>query len=249
MTEPIAAPTAGGDALRNRLRQHEWMDHPAADPLLLCRSLRFLRRINALLGYTRSTLWHLDRFTRQDSFRQPITVLDVATGSADMPAAIVRWSRRRRLDVRVVALDRHPQTVAYASQQLKNLAHHGSVQIIRADALQLPFSDGSFDFVISSLFLHHLDEQPIMQALREMDRVARCGVIIADLLRNRRALAWITLLTLLANPMVRHDARASVRQSFLPEEILTLCRRAGLGYLRYYRHFAHRFVLAGQKRP
>jgi len=54
-------------------------------------------------------------------------------------------------------------------------------------------------------------------------------------------------LTVLANPMVRHDAPISVAQAFTQAEILALRDRAGLSYARYYRHFGHRFVLAGEK--
>ena len=60
------------------------------------------------------------------------------------------------------------------------------------------------------MFLHHLDDDAAAAVLREMDRVARRGIVAADLLRHRRAYAWVTLFTLLSGPMVKHDARASV---------------------------------------
>jgi hypothetical protein len=80
-----------------------------------------------------------------------------------------------------------------------------------------------------------------------MGRVARRGVIAADLLRHRRAYAWITLFTLASNPMVRHDARVSVAQAFNRAEVLDLRDRAGLQFAQFYRHFGHRFVLAGER--
>ena len=80
-----------------------------------------------------------------------------------------------------------------------------------------------------------------------MNRVARRGIIAADLLRRRRAYAWITLFTLAANPMVKHDARVSVAQAFTKEEILALRDRAGARFAQYHEHFAHRFALAGEK--
>ena len=95
--------------------------------------------------------------------------------------------------------------------------------------------------------LPKLSDEQAVAVLRAMDRVARRGVIAADLLRTRRAYAWITLLTLGANPMVRHDARVSVAQAFNKDEARELARLAGLGYLKFYHHFAHRFVLAGSK--
>jgi hypothetical protein len=80
-----------------------------------------------------------------------------------------------------------------------------------------------------------------------MDRVARRGIVAADLLRERPAYNWIRLLTMFSRPMIRHDAVVSVMQAFSPEEVVTLRDRAGISYAQYHRHFAHRFVLAGEK--
>jgi len=121
------------------------------------------------------------------------------------------------------------------------------LSIVRADVLDLPFDPGSFDYAITGLFLHHLSNDDAVRVLAAMDRVSRRGMIAGDLLRNRRAYSWITLLSLWANPMVRHDARVSVAQAFTRPEAESLRDRAGLRYLRYRRHFAHRFTLAGEK--
>ena len=230
------------DTLKTRQRESEWMDDPDADPQQLAKSLRFIRQINAALGYTRSTIAHLDRLVRTHSPNGPITVLDVATGSADVPLAAVRWAQAQRLDLQVVAIDLHPNVARVAAENVGD-----QIRVVQADARRIPLADAAVDYAMTSMFLHHLDEDAVLQVLREMNRVARRGVIISDLIRTRRAYVWISLFTMLANPMVRHDARVSVRQAFAPDEILALCRQAGLGYLRYHEHFGHRFVLAGER--
>jgi hypothetical protein len=80
-----------------------------------------------------------------------------------------------------------------------------------------------------------------------MNRVAAHGLVVADLLRSKRAYFWIVLFTLLANPMVKHDARVSVSGAFTEAELLALRDQAGLAYLKPHRHFGHRRVLAGTK--
>ena len=237
-----------------RRRQPEWMDDPAADPAELRRSLDYIRRVNSLLGYTRATVGHLKRFSRAWRPGETIRILDVATGSADVPRAVLRWSRRRGFDVRVVGVDLHAATLRMAAEsgdarrrQARRARPHSDLLFARADALRLPFADGSFDYAMTAMFLHHLDDDAAAAAVREMARVARRGIIVADLLRHRRAYAWIHLLTLLSTPMVRHDARASVAQAFTKQEVLRVRERAGVGFARYYRHFGHRFVLAGER--
>jgi SAM-dependent methyltransferase len=225
------------------------MDDPAADPADLRRSLAYIRRVNSLLGYTRGTVGHLRRFSRRWRPGETIRILDVATGSADIPRAVLRWAGRRGFDVRIVGIDLHHTTLQLARAQAPATADEGArLSLARADALRLPFADGSFDYALTAMFLHHLDAAAAAAVLREMARVARRGIVAADLLRHRRAYAWISLFTVGSGPMVRHDARASVAQAFTRAEVLRLRDEAGVPFAHYYRHFGHRFALAGERR-
>jgi ubiquinone/menaquinone biosynthesis C-methylase UbiE len=222
------------------------MDASDADPRELARSLRFIERINWSLGYTRQLIGHLEQASRGWSPGERITIADFATGSADVPAAIVRWSRRRGLDVRIVAFDLHAATAKLAREAVERDRLEDRLHITRASAMQAPFADGGVDYAISSMFMHHLDDDQVVRVLREMGRVARRGILVSDLLRNRRAYRWITLFTLAAGPMVRHDARVSVAQAFTPAELERLAQRAGLRSVSLRRHFGHRMVLSAR---
>lgn len=224
-------------------RVQEEMDAPDIDAYRLAGALRFIRRTNRWLGYTRATIRHLDSVTRDWPAGKPLTILDVATGSADVPEAALAWARARRIDLRLIGLDLHETTLTQARETTRN-----AVPLVRADALALPFADASVDVVMTSMFLHHLPDEQVVRALAEMRRVASHAVIAADLIRDRRALFWITLFTLVSDPLVRHDARVSVRQAFTTDEFASLCRRAGWSGVSVHRHFAHRLVAVDERR-
>ena len=99
----------------------------------------------------------------------------------------------------------------------------------------------------ANLFLHHLPDELVVAALREMGRVARRAVVAADLLPGRRALAWITLFTLAADPMTRHDARLSVRQAIPLGRARELAADAGLTGADVRRAWGHRFLLTWRR--
>lgn len=153
------------------------------------------------------------------------TVLDVAGGAGDIARALPG----------AVVLDLSEMMLSFAA----------GLPRVRGDALRLPFKDRSVDWVVSTHFFHHLSEEGAVAALREFDRVARRGIVINDLLRNRRALFWIRLFTLWANPYVKADGPQSVRRGFTVPEAEALAAKAGLPWLRVRTHFAHRFTLAG----
>jgi SAM-dependent methyltransferase len=213
--------------MRTRSLEPERLDLEVPPPDQQARVIGYLSFVNRRLGGASAVA------RRLGELREPATVLDVAAGGGDL----VRELARRNPRVRPIALDRSDWAIGFAS----------GVPRVRADAFRLPFADRSVDFVISTHFFHHLTDDQAVAALREFDRVARRGIVVNDLLRTRRALLWIRLLTLWANPYVKADGPRSVRKAFTVPEVEALARRAGLGWLSVERHFGHRFTLAGRR--
>ena len=195
---------------------------PAED---MARVVGYLEFVNRWLGGVGAIAFHLKGETG--------LVLDVAGGGGDIARAL----GAREPGLRPVVLDLSAWMLSFAT----GLAR------VRGDVRRLPFADRSVDWVISTHFFHHLSDEEAVGALREFDRVARRGIVVNDLLRNRRALCWIKLFTLWANPWVKADGPQSVRRGFTVTEAEALASRAGLPWLRVRKHFAHRFTLAGRK--
>ncbi|HLQ45480.1 MAG TPA: methyltransferase domain-containing protein [Planctomycetaceae bacterium] len=110
---------------------------------------------------------------------QPLSVLDVGTGTAQIPIELCR----RTVTCRVTAIDLAAEMLKLAES---NIAHAGLSDVIRAefiDAKQMPYADGAFDAVLSNSIVHHIPEPRAVFA--EMLRVLRPGgvLFIRDLLR------------------------------------------------------------------
>lgn len=225
----------------------ELMDEPGQSPAELARSLADLRGVNRWLGGTRVVLRHLPRLIAahpQPSYR----ILDVGTGSADIPRAVVRWARRRGVKIEIVATDNHETTLELARE---NTSGDREISVESADALDLPYGDGSFDFALCSTALHHFDDEgDAVRVLRELDRVSRLGFIVNDLARSRAALLGANLLAATVwrrHPVTRHDGPLSVRRSLTPAEMRALAAKAGLRGATVYAHVPFRLALVVER--
>jgi SAM-dependent methyltransferase len=214
--------------LARRHRIPERMDDPDVEPAALESGLRFLERANAWTGGAHLLLALIAGEVRRcpGPGRGPLRILDLGTGGADLPRAIAAWARREARPVTVVGLDLHALTLAHARRRS---AGDPDVALVRGDALRLPFGRASFDWAISSTFLHHLDDGQVRDCLAEMRRVARRGVLVCDLVRTALSYVAIRMATLVAGGSItRHDGPASVLAAFTPGELAMLARDAGL---------------------
>ncbi|HEX2206724.1 MAG TPA: methyltransferase domain-containing protein [Longimicrobium sp.] len=225
----------------------ERMDEPDQDPAELGRSLVDLQHVNRWLGGYRVVLHHLAAFVARHP-RPEYRVLDVATGSADIPLKVAAWARSRGIRMHIVATDNHPTTLEFAR---RNAAGDASVRVEAADALALPYADDSFDFAICSTALHHFDaREDLLRVLGEMDRVARIAGLINDLRRSRPAYAGARLLAMTfwrRHPVTAHDGPLSVRRAFTRAELAELARAAGLPGARAHRHEPFRVALTWER--
>jgi ubiquinone/menaquinone biosynthesis C-methylase UbiE len=228
-----------------RSAEAEMMDGADYTSAEMIENLADLRRVNRYLGGRRAMTRHLFPMIQKlwDEGQRRIRLLDVGSGSADIPARIVSWARDRRIEVECVALDLNEIVAREARRQI---AGYPEIKVVRADALNLPFEDRSFDFALASLFMHHLESRQAARLIQSFTRVARAAFIINDLRRHPVAYYSIKLLTRIftRNRLVRNDSAVSVLRGFTERDIAEIAA-ASQTELQVFRHFPYRFILIG----
>jgi hypothetical protein len=201
-----------------RLIRPELLDH--AEPEEARRNLADLVRINERFGGHGVLQRILERTVPRD---EPFTMLDVGAASGDTALTV----RRLFPLARVFSLDCHVVNLTAAPQPK-----------ILADAFRLPFGEGSFDYVYTSLFLHHFPDEQVVQLLASFYKVARRGLLVNDL--ERQVLPFIFLPATKYifgwQRITLHDGPISVRAAFRKHEMEDLARRAGIGNARVEVH-------------
>ena len=197
-----------------RCRGVEILDDPSIDPALRARSLGDVTRSNRLLGGLRAALVEVRAARR--GVVGPLTLLDVGTGLADIPHQAAAEARRAGGSLTAIAVDGAASLLAAARDRV--------AYAVCANGLALPFRDGSVDVVMCSQLMHHFDDAGARRLIRELNRVARHAVIVADLRRSWIAAAgfWALSFPLGFHRITRHDGVVSVLRGFTTAELAGL---------------------------
>jgi ubiquinone/menaquinone biosynthesis C-methylase UbiE len=109
-----------------------------------------------------------DMLTGQAELFADVRVLEIGCGTGNLTKRIMR----AQPTAHVTATDPDPRALARARQKI---TFSNDVRLERVYAERLPYADESFDRVLSSMMLHHLDTEAKAAALREAYRVLRPG--------------------------------------------------------------------------
>lgn len=234
---PFASP------MMARVETPELLDSPGLPDALVAANLADIARVNRRLGgcwLTRRALAALLANTPRDA---AVALLDVATGSADIPLALQPWLARRWPRATIVATDLSPQIVGIAARYAGD-----RLALAVADGLRLPFADGRFAVTTCSLALHHFAPPAAVALLRELSRVSRIGVVVNDLVRSRAAYLGARAFgrVLSCNPLTRHDGPASVQRAYTRAELVALMVAAGLAEVTIHADLGYRVALCGR---
>src|SRR5262249_38558748 len=227
-----------------RSQQKEMMDLPDNPKEVLVGELRNLRILNRYLGGYRSVLSGLDRLVGERRLNR-FSLLDVGTGSGDIPARITNWAEQRGIKASIVGLEPELVTARVATiRTQRQLNRRCGITVVRGDGMAPPFRAGSFDFVLASQLLHHFSEEKIVAQLQTWSCLARRAIIVSDLIRHPIAYQGIRLVTKLftRNVMTRTDAPLSVKRAFTIAEWHELLRRAEIGPFQIFSIFPYRVL-------
>src|SRR5581483_5679106 len=165
-------------------------------------------------------------------------ILDVGAGTGTL-ALLMKASRP---ETQVVALDGDPEILEIARQ--KSAAAGVDIEFREGMSFALPFADGSFDRVVSSLVFHHLSRDAKRRTLAEIRRVLTPGgeFLLLDWGKAqdplmRLAFVPVQLLDGIANTAdnVRGDLLPLMREAGLLGVSETLRARTLFGTLSLYR--------------
>jgi ubiquinone/menaquinone biosynthesis C-methylase UbiE len=242
-----------------RIDKPEMIDDPATSSADFASTFRDLARINVYLGGLNAVLSALTPMARAAAAAksrpaEPVRILDIGTGSGDIPRAIARAAAKGSLgtalthSLQITATDANPMVLEVA-RSLTPSADYPSITLEKADALALPFADGAFDIALCSLTLHHFSPDDCARILREMNRVTTAGFIVNDLIRSRVAASLVALWARLtfADRLTQHDAPTSVLRAYVEEEYAAIARAAGLPEITVRRVPIYRAVLIHRK--
>lgn len=226
-------------ALGQRHRQSELMDQPGLDEQDHAQALRGLARVNR---FSRSAAIFWPTLRAMANSSRPLRVLDVACGGGDVTVALAQLARRNNVLLSMSGCDISDTALRIAEQRALNVGV--PVEFFQQDVFTEPLS-ARFDVVISSLFLHHLDEAEAVRLLQSMSQAAEQAVLINDLVRSRAGywLAVIGTRLLSRSKIVHVDGPLSVAGAFTPGEALRLCEQAGLHGTTISRHWPQRMLL------
>jgi SAM-dependent methyltransferase len=200
---------------------HEALDRPGAPRAVVETTLKDIARINAWLGGRAAAAFGLDAVLEGVPPGRELTLLDVGAGSGDIVQHLARRAARRGVRLTPLVMERHPVAA--------RLCRRAGLPAAVSDGALLPLADRSVDVALVSQVLHHLTRDAAATLLREVHRVARIGVVVADLRRHVVAALgiWLASYPLRLHPVTRRDGVTSVRRGFTPGELGQVLRLAG----------------------
>jgi ubiquinone/menaquinone biosynthesis C-methylase UbiE len=162
-----------------------------------------------------------------DEDRQPLLLLDIGTGTAQIPILLCRTTE----EVRVIAADAAISMLDLARLNVEIAGLRERIQLDHADAKRMAYRDLMFDAVISNSIIHHIPEP--REVLREAVRVAKCGglIFVRDLVRPASDDEVMRLVDLYAAGCNEHQRmlfRNSLHAALTVEEVQSLVSELGI---------------------
>lgn len=188
--------------------------------------LQVLERINFWTIAYRPTL----NFFKQALGRMPpqrtISILDVGCGNGDMLRQIGIWAQKHHINVKLAGVDLNPMAKLSAERAMPigMPIYFETANIFDIHPAQ------PVDFIICSLFAHHLTAEENIRVLSWMNENAVLGWFINDLHRHSLPYTFIkyAIRFLCSNPYVQHDAPLSVARAFKKNDWLPILKEAGV---------------------
>ena len=211
--------------LRVRSDAAELMDLECEDETDYRRCLADLAQVNTVTLARWPTLQWLKSAIAKRPGAVDISVFDVAFGQGDMLRAIAKQGQAHGQVMRLAGVDLNP-----AAAEAARLSSPGIELALQTGDVFTTTLEAKPDYIVSSLFTHHLSNEQVLAFIQWMERHAGYGWFVNDLHRHVIPYYGFRLLsrTMRWHRFVQHDGSVSIARAFRRAEWKTLLKEAGV---------------------
>lgn len=170
-----------------------------------------------------------------------LTVCEIGCGGGDNLAALLRFSDKAGIGVKVIGIDIKKECIDFARQ---NRPLQNRARWIHSDYRNVTFEKKA-DIIFSSLFCHHFTNEELVGQVQWMRDHCTMGFFINDLQRSIIAFQAIRFLTrcLSKSYLVKHDAPLSVARALIKDEWKQIFQDAGITNFSIQWQWAFRYLI------
>ena len=203
------------------------MDDLSIQGQVVDQTLKELDVINKVLGGDHATISGIRKILRKsDNNSKVLRIADMGCGGGDMLKKIAKWANGQGISVKLTGIDANPAIIEYAKE---NTNEYDNIEYVVVNVFEAPFQKDHFDIIISTLFLHHFNDEDSSKLILQWMQAATLGIVINDIHRHPFAYHSIKLLTrfLSKSYMVRNDAPVSVLRAFKRSDLIGILQTSG----------------------
>lgn len=212
--------------LNNRSLKEEIMDDFSCEGEVVDQTLKELHHINFYLGGDQISINGLKFLINKDP-KQEYKIVDLGCGGGDTLKIFDKWAKKNNFHFDLVGVDANEYIINYAQ---KNCIKNSNISFLSGNVLSDNFKNKKFDIAHASLFLHHFQDEEIVNLFKQLLDQVEIGIVINDLHRH-----WISyfftkyfIATWSKSAMVKYDSILSVERSFIRKELEAYLKMADI---------------------
>ena len=225
---------------RKRDPRKEMMDGET-NPEILSQNYKEIEKVNTFLGGYGTLIKGVRQYVDQS---KTFILLDVGCGAGDNISALLRWSNRKGIVLKIIGLDYSIKACQMARERFKG---NEFVEIVCKDYRDFNPSIKP-EIIYTSLFNHHLTDEENVAFLNWSQLNCHKALVINDLHRDPVAYYSIKWIAVLTNTSIyfKNDAPLSVLRAFQLEDWRRYEKETGLK-LRVKWNWAFRWLVIQEK--
>ena len=201
-----------------RSKDIEIMDDLDMSGDLLIRTLDKIAQINHWLGGNKLTVQGVASLLKEKDKSKEYSIIDLGCGNGDMLRALAKFGRQNGFIFKLVGIDANATTIAYAE---KLSTEFPEITFDKLDIFSSDFDKLEFDIALSTLFLHHFEDEDAQKLVDKWANTSTIGVVVNDLHRHPIAYYLFTIIaSIIGNQMVKTDGLISILRGFKKNELL-----------------------------